>query len=377
MSVRRLIAELDTRSVNVSAFCVEHGVGRSQFYEIRRRYMAEGEAGLELRSRAPKRVPNRTPTRIEDRIVEIRKHLDDQGFDAGAGTIRWHLKKEFVHCPSEATIWRILRARGFITADPSKRPKAAYRSFAAQRANEVWQIDGTNWELADGTESKIINIIDDGSRLMCASRAHPGETFDACWETVCHGATEHRWPERFLCDNGRGLARLETAVAKLGIATSHSRPYHPQTCGKVERLHQTLKKWLAKQPPAANLAELQTQLDTFRRYYNHQRPHRSIRRRTPAQAWNDMTKTGPANQPLTLTSTISHSIVTTRGRVNASDYRISVGAAHANKPTTTIITGTQAHVFHNGELIRQLTIDPTKTSQPLHNKPGRPHKQTA
>ena len=168
MSVRRLIGEVDVWSVNVSAFCVEHGIGRSSFYAIRRRFAAEGEAGLERRSRAAELIANKTPVETENEIVRLRKRLDDDGLDAGPATIRWHLEQDWDRerpVPSEATIWRILKAGGFIVADPSKRPKRSFRSFAAERANEVWQIDGTTWALADQTEVKIINIIDDGSRF--------------------------------------------------------------------------------------------------------------------------------------------------------------------------------------------------------------------
>ena len=100
----------------------------------------------------------------------------------------------------------------------------------------------------------------------------------------------HGRPERMLTDNGavftgiyrgRGWVALERELTALGIGLSHSRPYHPQTCGKVERLHQTLKNWLARQDPAATLTGLQSQLDDFTDYYNNQRPHRAVGRRTP------------------------------------------------------------------------------------------------
>jgi hypothetical protein len=84
---------------------------------------------------------------------------------------------------------------------------------------------------------------------------------------------------------GRGRCAIELELAHLGISYHHSTPYHPQTCGKVERFHQTLKRWLAKQPPADGVVELQAQLDWFRDYYNTVRPHRALRRTTPAKAF--------------------------------------------------------------------------------------------
>jgi transposase InsO family protein len=106
-------------------------------------------------------------------------------------------------------------------------------------------------------------------------------------------ATVHGFPAAVLTDNGavftaaarHGRCAFELELARLGVATRHSRPSHPQTCGKVERFHQTLKRWLAKQPMAASAAELQAQLDAFAGDYNHHRPHRALGRRTPASAY--------------------------------------------------------------------------------------------
>jgi hypothetical protein len=91
-----------------------------------------------------------------------------------------------------------------------------------------------------------------------------------------------------------GKVLLAYELERLGIQLKNSRPYHPQTLGKVERLHQTLKRYLAKQPPAATLLELQAQLKRFRHYYNHIRPHRALQRRTPVQAYSGRTKARPA-----------------------------------------------------------------------------------
>src|SRR4051794_23751088 len=110
MSVRRAIVEVDLASVNVCAFCRDHGISRDTFYEWRRRYAGEGEAGLESRSRAPGRVANRTPVAVEDLIVELRKELDGDGHDAGAITIESWLRRQLPAdaVPSPATIWRVL-----------------------------------------------------------------------------------------------------------------------------------------------------------------------------------------------------------------------------------------------------------------------------
>jgi transposase InsO family protein len=91
-----------------------------------------------------------------------------------------------------------------------------------------------------------------------------------------------------------GPCAIELETARLGISSVHSRPYHPQTCGKVERFHQTLKRFLAKQDAADSIAALQTQLDRFRTYYNDVRPHRAIGRRTPTEAFAARPAASPA-----------------------------------------------------------------------------------
>ena len=166
---------------------------------------------------------------------------------------------------------------------------------------------------------------------------------------------------------------MAQAAAALGIAASHSRPYHPQTCGKVERLHQTLKKWLAAQPPAATLDKLQTQLGRFTHIYNHTRPHRSLNRRIPANVHTTTPKAGPANRPLNKPTDIRQLKVRSNGVICISRrYDISLGAKYIAETVTVIITGLNCHVFHQGNLIRQLTLNPNRHKQPLHNKPGPP-----
>ncbi len=381
MSLRRLIVEADPSTFNVTAFCEAHAVSTWFFYELRRRYVLEGEAALEPRSRAPKRVTIRVPDAVRDEIVRIRKDLGDRGFDNGPASISVELHRLHGWAPSEATIWRVLRERGFITPQPRKAPKRSRRRFVAERANECWQLDATGWMLADGTPVEIINVLDDCSRALIVSVAVPICTTATTWDALCQGASRWGWPERVLSDNaaafkGRpnlGGGGITPNLAVLGIRHAHSRPYHPQTCGKVERLHQTQKKYLVAQPLAVDLAELQHQLNAFADYYNHHRPHRALNRRTPAEVWATTPKSGPADQPLTIPTRIHHATVDAHGQITiAGPITISLGAAHHGQPTTTVITGTHAHVFIDGKLTRSLTIDPTRRHQPLHPRPGHP-----
>lgn len=377
MSVRRLVVEVDPSTVNVTAFCRQHGISTWFFWDLRRRYASDGAVALEPRSRAPRRVANRISAAMEDEIVALRKELTETGLDAGPATIGFHLRCRHgeERVPSDAGIWRVLTRRGFITPEPSKAPKHASRSFQAERANECWQIDDTGWDLADGTEVKIINLIDDRSRVAASSRAALSCTSGEAFAAFSAGAALWGWPARFLSDNAKAFRHgLADTLSHLGIAAGHSRPYHPQTCGKVERFHQTLKRYLTAQDPAETLEDLQAQLDDFVELYNHRRPHRSLGRQFPAITWQQTPKAGPADHPLGATTTIHQLVVTKTGIIPIGRrYQISLGAAHSGQHVTAVTTGLNAHVFaDDGKLLRALTLDPTRRYQPIHDRPGRP-----
>jgi transposase InsO family protein len=271
----------------------DYGVSRRWVYELCRRFDAEGEAGLEPRSRRPRASPGRTSEALEDEIVVLRKDLLDQGLDAGAHTIAVHLSRRHGRSPAPATIWRILHRRGFVTPQPQKRPKSSFVRFEAAMPNERWQADITHWKLADEADVEILNVLDDHSRFLVASDAL--RVFKAADAVASFHKAASAWgfPASLLTDNGAvftavprgGRCAIEVETAMLGIRYVHSSPYHPQTCGKVERFHQTLKKWLHRQPKARGIEELKGQLDRFRATYNTERPHRAIGRRTPAEAF--------------------------------------------------------------------------------------------
>jgi len=151
----------------------------------------------------------------------------------------------------------------------------------------------------------------------------------------------------------------------LGITPIASTPHHPQTCGKVERYHQTEQKWLEARPGAETLDELNQQLETFNDYYNSKRKHRSLDRATPAHIHNTNPKAGPADQPITNKRRVTQGKVTTSGKVWSRPYEIAIGRAHAGTQVTTIIDGDQAYIFAGDQLLRHLTLDPTRRYQPL------------
>jgi hypothetical protein len=169
---------------------------------------------------------------------------------------------------------------------------------------------------------------------------------------------------------GQGRVVLEVTLHRRGIRLRHSRPYHPQTCGKVERFHQTLKKWLTTRSRARTLGQLQAQLDTFRGDDNTQRPHRALGRRTPIQADQARPKAVPTGLPLDDTQyRVRHDKLDPSGvftlRHNSRLHHIGVGRRHAG--TDILVLVHQLHVrvlTHDGELLRELQLDPSKDYQP-------------
>ena len=356
-----------------------HGVHRSWLYKLLARYRAEGDAGLEPRTRRPLHSPTRIAGEWEDEIVLLRKELVDLGVDAGAVTIQSHLARRHQTVPSVSTIWRVLKARGFVTPQPRKRPRSSIIRFAAELPNECWQADVTHVSLAEGVVLEVLNIIDDHSRLCVASRAFVSTKSSDVVRTMHRAAETLGHPASFLTDNGAiftstprgGVGLFETELLSLGIATKHSRPYHPQTCGKVERFHQTLKKHLAKQDGLATKKQLQVALDRFVTYYNEVRPHRAVGRRTPAEAFGARERAYPTGAMIdTAGYRVRHDRVDKSGSVTLRHkgklHHIGVGHPYKGWRVVLLVAGLEIRILTlEGDQLRRLKLDPTKDYQPM------------
>jgi transposase InsO family protein len=362
-----------------------YGVSRAWIYKLLTRYDAEGEAAFQPRSRRPRSSPNATPQPVIDRVLALRTTLTEQGLDAGPHTIAWHLAQEQITV-STATVSRILTRHGKVTPDPTKQPKSSTRRFQAELPNQVWQSDFTHWRLGDGSDVEILNWLDDHSRYLLGATVHRPVTGPIVVAAFRQVIAEHGVPAAMLTDNGlvfttrfaggrRGRATrngFETELAALGVEQKNSSPNHPQTCGKIERFHQTEKKWLTAQPPARTRRELQAQLDDFRHYYNHQRPHRALGRSkttTPAAAYAarpKATPTGmqPTHERVRRDRIDDSGVVTLRhhGRL----HHIGIGRTHARTHVLLLVQDLNVRVIAaaTGELLRDLTLDPTRDYQP-------------
>lgn len=279
----------------VSTFCAEHNISRTIFYRLRERAMQDGQAAvLEPRSRRPKKSPTRVPDDVKQQAVEVRAALERSGLDHGPISVHDKMKAMGLTAPSIASLARIFREKGVARLEPRKKPRAAWRRFVYPAPNACWQLDATEYVLTQGRICVIFQLLDDHSRFAVASHVADGETSEAALIVVKEGIARHGVPQRLLSDNGAALnpsrrgfhGQLVTYVTSLGVEAITGKPGHPMTQGKNERFHQTLFRWLDKQPLAASIEELQEQVDRFDVIYNTERGHQGLPGRiTPHVAW--------------------------------------------------------------------------------------------
>jgi len=350
------------------------------------RYQSCGWEAVEARSRRPHSNSRAVSDELRQRICTLRCELQATGLDNGPVSIAARLQQEGLRPPAFSTIRRILTAAGLITPQPKKRPKSSYRRFQADPPNQCWQSDFTHWQLADGTGVEIINWLDDHSRYLLAAIAYRRITGQTVITTFLNIVERYGLPQSTLTDNGSvytsrftgGRNGFEYLLASLGITQKNSHPGHPQTQGKIERFHQTLKRWLAAQPAAATVAELQTQLNTFTDIYNQIRTHRALQGATPAQAYVATIKAAPAAQHSNPHYRIRTDHVDRLGKISIRRagcmHHLGVGAAHAGSAVTVLIDPDTATVIHTdtGEVLSQHTIDPDRSYwRNQHKPPGR------
>lgn len=372
MSVRLAIATwpADAPWGAVAAFCALHGMSRSWFYELRARAAREGPLGATVtRSRAPRRSPSTTPASVEDAALLVRKQLAEQGWDNGPISVRQEMLTRGMPAPSRATLARIFTRRGAVVPAPAKRPRSTFTRFAYAAPNECWQLDGMQWPLADGSTACILQVIDDHTRRMLASRAATAETSEDVQAVLAKAIDRFGLPQRFLSDNGTAMnpsrrgrrGVVETWLTGMGVQCITSSVGHPQTMGKAERCHQTTERWLAARPQAGDIEELQAQLDTLEDGYNN-RPHQSLGQLTPLQAWA-ATPVAIASPAATAPpSRLLHHKVLANGTVMAIGNNIGLGQEMVGQRVIINITGDQVEVFdQHGTHLRTVTLAEGKT----------------
>ena len=294
----------DAPSGAVSTFCAEHNISRKSFYVLRNRAKDEGQAAvLEPRTRRPKSSRSEFSDGVKEQAIGVRAALEQSGLDHGPISVHEKMRTMgLAQVPSTASLARIFREAGVARVEPKKKPRSSWRRFVYPAPNACWQLDGTEYVLSGGRTCVILQLIDDHFRYAVGSHVAWGETAEAAIAVFDKAVANHGVPQRLLSDNGAALnptrrghhGRLVAHVGTLGVEAITGKPYKPTTQGKNERFHQTLFRYLDKQPLAESLEQLQAQVDEFDHIYNTERPHQGLPGRvTPLTAWEATAKADP------------------------------------------------------------------------------------
>ena len=286
---KEFIIAASAEDANISQLCREFGISRKTGHK----WINRAELGLPLcdQSRRPHRQPSKTAVEIEQRIIQMR--LDHPAW--GGKTIWAALEAAGVDgLPSTKTCCNILKRNGLI--DPAESAKhTAFQRFEKEYCNEMWQTDFKgDFLLRNGVRCYPLTILDDHSRFNI--RIEPKTSATGVKDSFIRAFQEFGLPNSVLSDNGaqfagahRGLSQFERFLMDLDILPIHGRPIHPQTQGKIERFHRTLKKEALRVTPA-NMEEARIQLENWRWVYNEIRPHHSLGLRTPSSVYQPSTR---------------------------------------------------------------------------------------
>jgi len=303
MSLRREFVELASQpNVNVSRLCRRFGISRDTGYKWRRRYQAEGVAGLQDRSRCPRRSPRRTGSEMERQIVSLR----DRHPVWGAWKIQARLQAlGRPGVPSVSTVHQILRRQGRIDPAVSAQHRA-WQRFEQAAPNQLWQMDFKgHFGLGNGERCHPLTVLDDHSRYALCLEACRNQTGLTVQQILREAFRRYGLPERMLMDNGspwgddadHPYTPLTVWLLRLGIGVCHGRPYHPQTQGKEERFHRTLQVEVLQSHSDWDHPSLQDRFDQWRWVYNHQRPHQALGMAVPASRYRLSARSFPEVLP--------------------------------------------------------------------------------
>jgi transposase InsO family protein len=294
-----LVALAPGGSVTFTALCARFGVSRKTGYKYLANYRARGIAGLLDQPRSASRRSNQTARRVEKRIVALRgKHPT-----WGPRKLKQRLQVlgSEAASPAHSTFGRILSRCGCIAPADTATHRPVQR-FERAEPNQLWQMDFKgHFALQRGGRCHPLTVLDDCSRYLLGLQAcgdEQGRTVRTCLEAILR---TYGLPESILCDNGppwggghTERSHLEVWLMRLGIGVIHGRPFHPQTQGKDERFHRTLKADLLTRHDWRDLAQAQPRFTAYRRLYNHERPHEALGLAVPAARYRASPRGWPA-----------------------------------------------------------------------------------
>jgi transposase InsO family protein len=363
MSSRLEFVELASREgANISALCRRFDVSRPTAYKWLGRYRTQEAVGLMDRSRRPHHSPGRTGAAMERRIVRVRQQHHAWGGEKIATVL---MRQGLAGVPGPRTVQNILKRRGLIDPEQAASHRPCQR-FEHPESNDLAQMDYKgHFAIATG-RCHPLTVLDDHSRFVLLLHVCADETTTTVQSLLIATFRRYGLPRRMLMDNGspwgddrsHPWTPLTVWLLRLGIAVSHGRPYHPQTQGKVERFHRTLKTEVITGRTFADLRDCQKQFDRFRQLYNCERPHQVLNKDVPISRYTP----SPRPYPETLTPieygpddivrTVHDACISFQGR------RCRVGRAFGGLPVAlrpTAVDGLFDVIFSH-QIVKQLDL---------------------
>jgi transposase InsO family protein len=294
---REFVALAMMEGANRRELCRRFGIQPNTGYKWLKRWASEGLAD---RSRRPHRSPRRSDAVLEARIVALRAEHPAWG----ARKLARCLEREGLTCPASSTVHAILRRHGCIV--PPAGGPAAHQRFEKPAPNLLWQMDFKGHvALGNGTRCHPLTIVDDHSRYAIGLDACGNEQEATVRSRLERVFRRHGLPEAFFVDNGtpwgdasgQRWTRFGVWLLKLGVDVVHSRPYHPQSRGKNERFHRTLKAEVFAFERFRDLTDAQRAFDRWRVVYNNDRPHQALDQDVPASRYRPSLRALPDRLP--------------------------------------------------------------------------------
>lgn len=290
------------RGANKRELCRRFGVSRSNGYKWLARYAAEGRSGLADRSRRPQRSPSRSADEVEAAVLRIRARSNN----AWGGRKIAHVlaRQDGIAAPAPSTITNILRRHGKLAERGGVHP-GPHQRFERAAPNELWQMDFKGDFALGRGRCHPLTVIDDHSRYALGVQACAGQQDGSTRQRLIAIFRRYGLPDAMLMDNGAPwgdsgggpFTAFTVWLLRLGVRVIHGRPFHPQTQGKDERFHRTLKAEVLNGRHFADLAACQAAFDRWRPIYNHQRPHQALGLATPGERYQASCRSFPEILP--------------------------------------------------------------------------------
>lgn len=281
--------------------CGRFGISRKTGYKWLERYQQEGDGGLQNRSRKPGRSPRQTPADVEQAILDLRAEHERWG---GRKLHHALLRQGLEGVPAASTCQAILKRNGKVDPQVSTQ-HTPWKSFVMERENQMWQMDHKGDLVCGRGTCFPLTVLDDHSRFNLLLEAHSDRRTATTQAALIRVFRQYGQPEAMIMDNGKPWGDssgtpwtgFDVWLMRLGTHPLHSRPGHPQTLGKDERFHRTLKAEALQHFRADDLQTYQRQFDRFRHAYNHLRPHEALGMKCPADVYRPSPRPYPEQLP--------------------------------------------------------------------------------